>query len=87
MAIANPKDKEEFALPLNGKRSRLGLGDFLKASSTMGIEERVTLQLIGSMRKALPAWEELVRSSFLKIEKQEAYMELITERLNVLKGL
>ena len=60
VAIVNPKDKEELALTLNGKKSRLKLSDFLKASATMGIEKNVTMQLIASMKNALPAWAELI---------------------------
>lgn len=80
VAITNPKDKEEFALSLNGKKSRLKLQDFLKASATMGIEERITLQLIDNMRKALPLWEDLIKASFLSEEMKEAYLTLINKR-------
>ena len=81
VAIANPKDKEELALSLNGKKSRLKLQDFLKASATMGIEDRVTLQLIVSLQKALPAWEKLISESFLSEEMKASYMNLVNERL------
>ena len=81
VAIANPKDKEELALSLNGKKSRLKLQDFLKASATMGIEDRVTLQLIASLQKALPAWEKLISESFLSEEMKASYMNVINERL------
>ena len=85
VAIANPKDKEELALSLNGKKSQLKLQDFLKVSVTMGIEERVTLQLIASLRKALPSWEKLISESFLSEEMKTAYLNLINERLERLK--
>ena len=65
----------------NGKKSRLNLADFLKASSTMGIEERVTLQMIDSMRKVLPVWEEHIRDSFLSEEMKKNYWEVITRRM------
>lgn len=81
VAIANPKDSGELALSLNGKKSRLKLADFLKASSTMGIEERVTLQMIDSMRKALPVWEEQIRDSFPSEEMKKNYWEVITRRM------
>lgn len=85
VAIANPKDKEELALSLNGKKSKLKLQDFLKASATMGIEERVTMQLIDNMRNALPIWEDLIKASFLSEEMKEAYLTLISKRLQVLE--
>lgn len=84
VAIANPKDKEELALTLNGKKSRLKLADFLMASVSMGIEERITLQLIDNMRKVLPTWEALIADSFLSEEMKVAYLELIQKRLKVL---
>ena len=86
VAIVNPKDKEELALTLNGKKSRLKLSDFLKASATMGIEENVTMQLIASMKNALPAWEELINSSFLSKDMKEAYLELIDKRIKALSN-
>ena len=86
VAIVNPKDKEELALTLNGKKSRLKLSDFLKASATMGIEENVTMQLIASMKNALPAWAELINNSFLSKDMKEAYLELIDKRIKDLSN-
>ncbi len=86
VAIVNPKDKEELALTLNGKKSRLKLTDFLKASATMGIEENVTMQLIASMKNALPAWTELIRNSFLSEDMKAAYLELIDKRIKALSN-
>ena len=85
VAIVNPKDKEELALSLNGKKSNLKLQDFLKASATIGIEENITLQMIKNMRKALPLWRVLIKSSFLSEEMQEAYLNIIEKRLVQLK--
>ena len=86
VAIVNPKDKEELALTLNGKKSRLKLSDFLKASATMGIEKNVTMQLIASMKNALPAWTELINNSFLSKDMKEAYLELIDKRIKALSN-
>lgn len=86
VAIVNPKDKEELALTLNGKKSRLKLSDFLKASATMGIEKNVTMQLIASMKNALPAWVELINNSFLSKDMKEAYLELIDKRIKALSN-
>ncbi len=85
VAVANPKDKEELALTMNGKKTRLKRQDFLKASSTMGIEERVTLQLIENMLKAYPTWKELIEMSFLSDDMKEAYLELLNTRLETFR--
>lgn len=84
VTIANPKDKEEMALSINGKKSRMKLDDFLKASDTMGIDQRVTLGLIDSLRNAMPAWTALINDSFLSDEMKQDYLDLIFRRMDVL---
>mgnify|MGYP003424057096 FL=1 len=84
VAIANPKDKEEMALSINGKKARIKLADFLKASDTMGIEQRVTLGLINGLRNAMPAWIDMINNSFLSDEMKQNYLDLISRRMDVL---
>lgn len=81
VAIANPKDKEELALPLSGRKAKLQLSNFLHAAKTMGLEENVVLRLIASLHKALPKWQMLIHNSFLSEEMKEQYEELILSRL------
>ena len=84
VAIANPKDKEEMALSINGKKSRLKLQNFIKASDTLGIGQRVTMQLIENMQKAIPVWKDLIRNSFLSEDMKKSYLELVETRLSKL---
>ena len=84
VAIANPEDKEEMALSINGKKARIKLADFLMASNTMGIEQRVTLALIDGLRNAMPAWIDLINNSFLSDEMKQNYLDLISRRIEVL---
>lgn len=84
VAIANPKDKEEMALSINGKKAQIKLADFLKASDTMGIEQRVTLGLINGLRNAMPAWIDMINNSFLSDEMKQNYLDLISRRMDVL---
>ena len=81
VAIANPMDKEELALPLSGKKAKLSIDDFMKAAKTMGLEENVVLRLVAGLHKALPQWQYLIHSSFLRDELKERYEELILSRL------
>ena len=85
VAIANPKDKEELALTLSGKRTKLRLADFLNAAKTMRLEENVVQRLITAFHKALPKWQQLIKDSFLSEEQKQAYEELVVARLNRLK--
>lgn len=85
VAIANPKDKEELALPLSGRKTKLLLDDFLSAASTMGLEENVVLRLIAGLHKALPKWQMLIHDSFLSEEMKKRYEEVVISRLSRLQ--
>ena len=85
VAMANPKDKEELALTLSGKKSNLRIDNFMNAAKTMGLEENVMQRLITSLHKALPKWQQLIQKSFLSDEKKQAYEELIVSRFEKLK--
>ncbi len=86
VAIAHPKDTEELALPLSGRKTKLCMTDFLNAAKTMGLEEKIVLRLIASLHKALPKWQTLIRSSFLSEDLKKSYEELIVSRLSRLNS-
>ena len=85
VAIVNPNDQEELALPLSGRKSRLKLDDFLRAGTTMGLENNVVVRLVENMHKALPKWRSLISDSFLSDEMKERYEQLIISRMNRLQ--
>ena len=82
VAIANPKDKEELALTLVGKKAKLSLADFLNAAKTMGLEENVVQRLVAGLHKVFPKWQQLIKDSFLSDDQKQAYEELIVSRLD-----
>ncbi len=84
VAIANPKDKEELALTLAGKKTRLRLADFLNAAKTMGLKENVVQRLVAGLHKVFPKWQQLIKESFLSEDQKQAYEELIVSRLDKL---
>ncbi len=86
VAIANPKDKEELALPLRGRKSKLKLNDFLTAATAMGVQENVVKRLIAGFQKALPQWKALIHNSFLSDEMKNKYEGLIVNRLSRLQS-
>ena len=87
VSIANPGDKEEMALPINSRKSKLRLDDFLRAAKTMGIEENVVRRLVDGLNKALPKWNELIDNSFLNDDFKVMYKDLITSRLSRLASV
>lgn len=81
-AILNPKDDEEMALTLNGKKKKLKRSDFIISGQTMGIEQKTIERLIGKYVKLLPGMKKLIGNSFLNDELKDKYAELITGRID-----
>ena len=79
--IINPKDDEELALTLNGRKKKLQKEDFIKLAATLGIEVVIVERLIKKYSKVLPKFEAVIQHSFLNIELKEQYAGLIRERL------
>ena len=83
--IANPKDKEELAMTLSGRKSKLCLDDFLNTAKTIGLDENIVLHLIKAFEKVLPKWKSLIESSFLDEDIKKEYNKLIISRLHRLQ--
>ncbi len=89
--IAQQNVKEELALPLNGKKNNLKKWDFLDyfAGQKLQLNEKVIAGVMQEIKQAHPAWQELLRNSFLSITMQEKYLVLLEERcqrLDLLRG-
>ena len=74
-AILNPKDDEELALTLNGRKKRLKRSDFIAAGGTMGIDPKTVDRLIGKYVRLLPRMSEFIGQSFLDEELKNRYMK------------
>lgn len=85
VAIVNPEDKEELALSLSGRKSKINLKDFIKAGVSMGLDTNVVLHLIDNMHKSFPKWKALIKDSFLNDEMKDRYEQLVTSRLERLQ--
>ncbi len=81
-AIINPKDDEELALTLNGRKKKLQREDFIKSAATLGIENVIVERLINKYIKLLPKFEAVIQNSFLNAELKEKYGELLRERID-----
>ena len=80
--IINPRDKEELALTLNGKKSRIKADDFIKAALTLGLPENVMPNLFLKYKSLEGKMEKYIRQSFLTEDLQDAYIMLIQDRLS-----
>lgn len=84
VAIVNPKDTEEMALTLNGKKSHLTKADFISIAEKCGIAERTVNQIIQLFQKVMPKWEQLIADSFLSEEMKSRYLLLLKRRMEML---
>jgi serine/threonine-protein kinase HipA len=80
--IALKAAKEEMALPVKGKKSKLTRNDLLNyfARERLQINERVMNDVLSRFTKAIPAWRELLGQSFLSADVKQKYAAMLTER-------
>jgi serine/threonine-protein kinase HipA len=85
-ALVIPEDREELALTLNGKKSRLTRRDWLSLAERLGVPLRVFDTLTKRLSGAWQVVEGLCRASFLPQEQQDSFLKLWHERVERLKG-
>ncbi len=81
-AIINPKDDEELALALNGRKRKLQRGDFIKSAASLGIGSVVVERLMDKHTKLLPRFEAVIQDSFLSVDLKGKYCDLLRGRLD-----
>lgn len=80
VAIALPDDTEELALTLAGKRKRLKRENFEQFGEGLGLNSKQIKNAFNRLLKHKTIAINWVRNSFLSIEKQEAYTQLLESR-------
>jgi serine/threonine-protein kinase HipA len=80
--IALKAAKEELALPVRGKKSKLTRKDLLNyfARERLQINDKVLSDVLLRFAKALPAWRELLDQSFLSADTKQRYAAILDER-------
>lgn len=76
-ALVITDDKEETALTINGKKSRLKKKDFDTLATSMNINTKVLDSIYTKFEKVLPNWIEFIKQSFLSKAMQKSYIELL----------
>jgi len=76
------KSKEELAVPLAGKKSKLTYNHLVKyfAYERLGLDQKAVEACFKQLIEAFPEWQRLIQRSFLSKDMQAAYLELFTER-------
>jgi hypothetical protein len=80
--LAIPDD--QLALPVGGRRDRLGARDFLALGAYAKLPERAALRVIGEVAGTLEEALGMVGRSPLGKESRKAYAELLRERAEAL---
>ena len=85
-ALVIPDYKEESALTINGKKSRITKGDFDTLASSMDINEKVIFRIYNKFNSVLPTWIEFIKQSYLSKAMQDKYIQLIKAKHQSLFG-
>ena len=83
--LVNPKDDEDLALNLNGRKKKINRKDFESAFSTMKLDAKQQANIFAKMEKVRNKWIDFIQISFLSVDFKEKYMQLINERFDRLK--
>lgn len=80
-----PEDKEETALTLAGKKSRLNKKDFIQVGLKFNLTEKQISNSFKRLKKGEKKMLTLIEKSFLTPENQEKYKVMISSRLDIFK--
>ncbi|MBR3486846.1 MAG: HipA domain-containing protein [Clostridia bacterium] len=84
--LVMPEDKEQFALPMNGKKANLRRKDFLIFADNTGIPEKAANDLLGSVVAALPGFIADTESSLLPDDMKAGLIALMEDRCGAIKA-
>lgn len=78
-----PEDKEETALTLAGKKSRLNKKDFIQLGLKFNLSEKQISNSFKRLKKGEKKMLALIEKSFLTPKNQEEYKVMISSRLDI----
>ena len=84
-AIVMPEDKEESALTINGKKSKLNREDFNQLAHSLKINNKSLGAIYKRFDAIIPTWIDWIQQSFLTEQLKEDYIRVINtkhQRLN-----
>lgn len=84
--LVNPTDKEELALTLNGKKSKLNYADFLTAYTIGKLSKKVLDKTLENFYYCSLEMKEMIYKSKLSPAMQDDYASLLDKRLRRLVG-
>lgn len=85
--LALPKDKEDSALTINGKKRNFRLNDFYVAAETMRISEKVRDKILFDLKNKIPVMMMFIEKSFLSEKSKSDYTKIVSDKAKILKIL
>lgn len=76
-----PKDKEDMALTLSGRKRKIKRSDFNQLAQSLGISELVRNNIYKDFRKNADKVKELIDYSFLTDDYKEKYVQIVHTKL------
>ena len=83
--VIMPEDKEEFTLPINGKKRNIRRKDFLIFAADCGIAKLAAEKMIEQLVSMTPVFIEMCRNSLMPQDMKEAFIELVDKRVSALR--
>jgi serine/threonine-protein kinase HipA len=80
--ILTPKDPEEMALLLDGKKSGFTNVSFIHFGENLGLNSKQIQTIFNNFSKQVEKGYQLISSSFLPDDQKETYVQLIKERFS-----
>jgi len=84
--LIHPKDKEDMAMLLNGKRKELQSKDFKMLAKALHIDDKIFDRIISRYVKRKAKVFELIDKSFLQEDVKNKYKTIWTAKLAILEG-
>jgi len=84
--LINPKDKEDMALQLNGRKKRISRHDFEQLATVLGISPVVCNRVLKKFTTEPTKVSELIDQSFLNDDYKAGYKKIWTSKLEILRG-
>lgn len=81
-----PEDKEEIALTLNAKKSKLTISDFRELGFKFNLNEKQIKNTFNRFVKSELKLHKEIENSFLSEENKEKYKKLFNQRLSLFRG-
>jgi serine/threonine-protein kinase HipA len=84
--LVNPKDKEEIALTLNGKKNKIRLTDFKLLAESLQINEKVYNNSFKRFNSKNEEVMDLIDRSFLNAKMKKGFKEIWLKKQKIFKG-